>query len=710
MAKKSNKKRKNNKKISDKNRLKQETIQSIWGIIFLSISIILTLAGFGGAGAIGETIYNALFWLFGWGYVFLPITFIGGAINFFINKVRSRIYSSTFIGSIIFLFSALGFMDVLSPSSGGVIGDIFGYPTTWFGNLAWGIVTILLGIIGIIVTLDQPIYLRREPRENKEEIKEIKKERKESVIPSIPEIEKDIEKIEKESKKEMKETKKEKEEKDEEEYEKMYNERTYSQALDKEYSAPPYNLLKSKVEKPKAGDLRASANIIKRTLESFGIPVEIGEINIGPKVTRYALRPAEGIKLSRIIALNQDLSLALSAHPIRIEAPIPGKPYVGIEVPNKDASIVRLGELISYPEFKNSPPLTIPLGKDVTGKPIFADIASMPHLLVAGATGAGKSITLHSLLISLLYKNSPANLNLVMIDPKRVELSHYSGLPHLTAPVVTSGKKSLGVFRWAISEMDRRYDLLLSAGARDIQSYNKKNGNIMPYIIIVVDEMADLMATYGHDIENAIVRLAQMARATGIHLILSTQRPSVEVITGLIKANITSRIALQVASQIDSRTILDTSGAEKLLGGGDFLFTSAKLSKPKRIQGAYISEEEIKDVASYIKKNNKNYVNEINIDGSEEVEDGSNLGPDNLFESFEVEDEEDDLIPEAIELIKIQQKASSSLLQRKLKVGYARAARILDILEDKGVVGPSNGAKPREVYINEEGKDNLEEE
>lgn len=352
--------------------------------------------------------------------------------------------------------------------------------------------------------------------------------------------------------------------------------------------------MKVSSEKPEVGDLRANANIIKRTLESFGIPVEMGEINIGPKVTRYTLRPAEGIKLSRITALSQDLSLALSAHPIRIEAPIPGKPYVGIEVPNKSAAVVRLGNLMSYPEFVNSGLLGFCLGRDVTGEPVFADIEKMPHLLVAGATGSGKSITLHSILISLLYKNSPQTLRLVLIDPKRVELSAYNGLPHLVAPVITQGKKALAVFRWAIAEMEERYETLLRAGARDIQSYNKKNQSPLPYILIVIDEMADLMAAYGRDVENAIVRLAQMARATGIHLILSTQRPSVEVITGLIKANITARIALQVASQVDSRTILDNAGAEKLLGGGDLLFVSAELSKPKRIQGAYISEEEIK--------------------------------------------------------------------------------------------------------------------
>ena len=301
----------------------------------------------------------------------------------------------------------------------------------------------------------------------------------------------------------------------------------------------------------------------------------MGEITVGPAVTRYTLKPAEGVKLSKITSLNQDLAMTLASHPIRIEAPIPGKSLVGIEVPNKAAALVRLGSLVSSPEFQNANPLSFVLGRDIDGKPIFSDIGKMPHLLIAGATGAGKSVIIHSLLISLLYKNSPATLKLILIDPKRVELSSYEGMPHLIAPVITENKLAINVFRWAIQEMDRRYQTLLKAGNRDIQSYNAQAEEPLPYILIVIDELADLMATYGREVEGLIIRLAQMARATGLHLVVSTQRPSVEVVTGLIKANITCRIALQVASQIDSRTILDTAGAEKLLGRGDLLFISS---------------------------------------------------------------------------------------------------------------------------------------
>jgi len=467
----------------------------------------------------------------------------------------------------------------------------------------------------------------------------------------------------------------------------------------KNYTPPPLNLLKSSIEKPTSGDLRANANIIKRSLESFGIPVEMGEISIGPKVTRFTLKPAEGIKLSRITALNQDLSLALAAHPIRIEAPIPGKSLVGIEVPNKSAAVVRLGSLMSYPEFTNSGPLGFIIGRDVTGEPIIADIAKMPHLLVAGSTGSGKSVAIHSIIISLLYKNSPETLRLVLIDPKRVELSLYNDIPHLIAPVITDGKKSLGVFRWAIAEMESRYERLQSVGARDIKSYNKyKPEEALPYIVIFVDELADLMATFGRDIESSIVRLAQMARATGIHLVLSTQRPSVEVITGLIKANITSRMALQVASQIDSRTILDTAGAEKLLGGGDMLFTSSEMSKPKRIQGAYITEEELHAVTDFIRDNNK--ASESETPDAPNFENGKAATPN--FENFAKGDDADDLYDEAVLMVRQAQKASASLLQRRLSVGYARAARLLDLMEERGVVGPGEGAKPREVYLDKE--------
>jgi S-DNA-T family DNA segregation ATPase FtsK/SpoIIIE len=486
---------------------------------------------------------------------------------------------------------------------------------------------------------------------------------------------------------------------DKEKEDKKENRETFKQrhTIKTNYVFPPLSLLKATSEKPTVGDLKANANIIKRTLESFGMPVEMGEITIGPKVTRYTLKPAEGVKLSRITALNQDLALALATHPIRIEAPIPGKSLVGIEVPNKVGGIVRLGGLLSYGEFANSPSLNFPLGRDVSGDPIFANLAKMPHLLIAGTTGSGKSVTIHSLIISMLYKNSPETLRMILIDPKRVELSIYEGLPHLVSSVITDGKKAVAALKFGVNEMERRYEVLLKAGCRDIGSYNdKRKEDLMPYLVIVIDELADLMMSHGRDVESLTVRLAQMARATGIHLVVSTQRPSVEVITGLIKANITSRIALQVASQIDSRTILDMAGAEKLLGGGDMLFISGEISKPKRIQGTYVTDEEIKKVLDFITQNNLENPESLSGKIGEEIEEN---GGRETFNNYMGSNEDDDLFDEALGVVKDAQKASASLLQRRLKVGYARAARLLDIMESKNLIGPGEGAKPREVYI-----------
>lgn len=681
--------------------LHHETKKSVWAVVFVAIAIILFLARFRIAGPVGSFFYDIFEWLFGIGYYLLPMIFLIIA-GVFLTSERRRIYKITFIGAILFVFSGLGLIDVVFLEKGGVIGKVVGLLKIPFGYTASIVILSAIILSSLLITLNLPIKIKKlkifkekEEDENKIEEKPLEIEIKEPIAITG-------------------DNKKEKEEKIEEKNsiiisnsQKIKKSSSAVKSLFPNYIFPPLDLLRSSVEKPTVGDLRASANIIKRTLESFGIPVEMGEINIGPKVTRYTLKPAEGIKLSRLTVLNQDLALALAAHPIRIEAPIPGKSLVGIEVPNKVAAIVRLGSLMNYPEFGSSGRLSFILGRDVTGEPILGDIEKMPHLLIAGSTGSGKSIALHSLLTSLLYKNSPDMLKMILIDPKRVELSIYNGIPHLIAPVITQTKKTIGVFRWAIDEMDKRYEILMTAGSRDIQSYNKKNSDSpLPFIIIVIDELADLMSTYGREVEGAIVRLAQMARATGIHLIVSTQRPSVEVITGLIKANITSRIALQVASQIDSRTILDMAGAEKLLGGGDMLFISSELSKPKRVQGAYISEDEIKKVANFVRDNNKDIVpdnlEEVpNFENKKDADDQFQESGDDMFSQYDNQGDNDldELYDEAVEIVKAAGKASASLLQRRLKVGYARAARLLDIMESEGIIGPGDGAKPREVYM-----------
>lgn len=673
-------------------RLHPDTKKSVWAIVFLGIAVVFILASFQNAGPVGNFIYKVFDKLFGWGYYLLPLIFIVMA-GVFLASERRKIYQITFLGAALFVLSGLGLIDIIFPEKGGLVGDIVGFLEVPFGFTASIVIVIVIVIVSFLITLNLPIRFRK-PFSREEDIIEKPEPLKVSGVAT------EVAAPEPKTKEKEIEVKEEKEPIREKISAVVgFKPKTIkSQKLlinGRQYVFPPLNLLKSSVEKPTAGDLRANANIIKRTLESFGIPVEMGEINIGPKVTRYTLKPAEGIKLSRITALNQDLALALASHPIRIEAPIPGKSLVGIEVPNKAAALVRLGSLMAYPEFAGSGLLGFVLGRDVSGEPIFANIEKMPHLLIAGSTGAGKSIALHSLLVSLLYKNSPQTLKLILIDPKRVELSVYEGIPHLIAPVVTETKKAIGVFKWAIQEMERRYELLLNTGCRDIQSYNKKSSdNPLPYLLIIIDELADLMTSYGREVEGSIVRLAQMARATGLHLIVSTQRPSVEVITGLIKANITSRIALQVPSQVDSRTVLDTAGAEKLLGGGDMLFVSSEISKPKRIQGSYLSEEEIGAVVDFIKENNKAMQFQ---EESLEFPNGKNNGL--VFDdSLGGNGEDDELFDEAVKVVAEAKKASASLLQRRLKIGYARAARLLDIMEDKGIIGPGEGAKPREVY------------
>ena len=671
-------------------RLHPETKKSIWAIVFLGIAAVLILASFKSAGPFGNFLYLFFEKLFGRGYYLLPAIFLVLA-GVFLTSERQRIYQITFLGAGLFTLAGLGLIDIIFPDRGGWVGRIVGFLEIPFGYTASIIIVIIVIIISFLVTLNLPIKIKKPQK-----ALEVTEPLKVSEVVGSPVSVAEPTQTKAESKAE------EIQEKIQEKIARFSNRpKTVALKTLKGYVAPPLGLLRSSIEKPTAGDLRANANIIKRTLESFGIPVEMGEINIGPKVTRYTLKPAEGIKLSRITALNQDLSLALASHPIRIEAPIPGKSLVGIEVPNKASALVRLGSLMAYPEFSSAGLLGFVLGRDVNGEPIFTDIDKMPHMLIAGSTGSGKSIMIHSLLISLLYKNSPATLRLILIDPKRVELSIYNNLPHLVSPVITESKKALAVFRWAIEEMERRYELLLQAGSRDIQSYNKKYPEEpLPYILIVVDELADLMFSYGRDVEGSVVRLAQMARATGLHLILSTQRPSVEVVTGLIKANITCRVALQLPSQVDSRTVLDSAGAEKLLGGGDMLFVSSESSKPKRIQGAYIPEEEVRKVTDFIRENNKDFWEQ----GEQLVfENGvSPVGPisEDSLDKYSG-DEEDELYEEAIRVVAEAKKASASLLQRRLKVGYARAARLLDIMEARGVVGPGEGAKPREVFIKE---------
>lgn len=478
---------------------------------------------------------------------------------------------------------------------------------------------------------------------------------------------------------------------------------------DENYEFPPTSLLKQGKEMVLKGGKKAltdTAAKLQKTLYSFGVTAKVENVSVGPAITRYELKPAEGVRVSKIANLADDIALNLAAESIRIEAPIPGKQAVGIEIPNKENEIVHLRDILESDKFENAKSkLTMALGKDVAGECVVADIAKMPHVLIAGSTGSGKSVCINTLISSLIYKAKPSEVKLVMVDPKIVELSVYNGIPHLLIPVVTDPKKAAGALAWAVQEMENRYNLFASKGVRDLKGYNEtiennsdeENGTL-PQIVIIIDELADLMMVAAKDVEDSICRLAQKARAAGMHLVIATQRPSVDVITGLIKANVPSRIAFAVSSQVDSRTILDMAGAEKLLGKGDMLFYPAGASKPTRIQGAFIDDKEVEKIVDFIKSNGTaTYSDEI----LESIE-KANTNEKEVKDSDISDDENDPLLDEAIKTVIETQQASTSFIQRRFKVGYARAGRIIDQMEERGVISGYQGSKPREVLISKE--------
>ncbi|MFA6536679.1 MAG: DNA translocase FtsK 4TM domain-containing protein [Candidatus Paceibacterota bacterium] len=740
MAKKKNRDRSENSeggsgkfwKFSD---LKSETRQGVFAIIASVFTLFFILAAFDKAGFLGEKTYGLLHYLLGAGYFLLPLLGVMLAISLF-KSLDRHFDSLQAIGALIFFLSGLGIVELVAPGKGGEVGSLIASPIYKLFDLYAGLIILAaLLVISLFIIFDTNLlthfgglWQKLFNRNKKEKVREMKiiggenLEDEEVGPESDSDEDEESENDEDEEVATQIEKPKKLKVKGGEEADSVEGIALTPRHISfKKFVPIPLSLLETDKGKPGVGDIKANANIIKRTLQNFGITVEMDEISIGPSVTRYSLKPAEGVKLSRIVALNNDLSLALAAHPIRIEAPIPGKSLVGIEIPNSIKSTVGLATLLSSPDFQTSEkPLMVSLGKGISGISHFANLAKMPHLLIAGATGSGKSVTIHAIITSLLFRNSPENMKLILIDPKRVELTLYNKIPHLLTPVITDPKKAILALKWAAKEMDRRYDILESESVRDIDSYHKtvlmpemkklekRDGEVadgeklpepMPYIAIVIDELADIMTSYPRELESAIVRLAQMSRAVGIHLILSTQRPSVNVITGLIKANVPARIALQVSSQIDSRTILDTGGAEKLLGAGDMLYLSGEMSKPARIQSAFISETEVKKVVKFLAQS---YETEIPQDIT--AIPGQGNGDSLIFSQVSFNDEEaleddDELYEQAREEVLHAGKASTSYIQRKLRVGYARAARLMDILEERGVIGPADGAKPREVLI-----------
>jgi S-DNA-T family DNA segregation ATPase FtsK/SpoIIIE len=466
-------------------------------------------------------------------------------------------------------------------------------------------------------------------------------------------------------------------------------------ASDPDWKLPGTDLLNQKQDKADAGDVNGNAQTIHDTFENFNIEVEMEGANIGPRVTQYTLKPPTGVKLTKITALENNLALDLAAHSIRMEAPIPGKRAVGIEVPNVKAATVRISSLILSREWNSiSGQLGFAIGKDISGTPVVADLAKMPHLLVAGQTGSGKSVMINTILTSLLYRNGPADLKLILVDPKRVELAPYNDIPHLLTPVIVEPEKCISALKWATAEMERRYTELAEAGKRNIAEYNNlKKEEGMPYIVIVIDELADLMMMAARDVEALIVRLAQKARAVGIHLILATQRPSVDVITGLIKANVPARIAFTVASQVDSRTIIDQIGAEKLLGQGDMLLLTSDMPKPKRIQGAFIGDDETGKIVDFLKMQRAPQYNDEVVSQPVQLNGKGGVVADMSGEA------DDDMFRDAVGVVIEQGKASTSLLQRRLRIGYGRAARIIEQMEEQGIIGHADGSRPRDVLV-----------
>ena len=717
--------------------VKQSVLREIWAVVYFSMAAIMFLSIRGAFGIVGDLLMELLNPMLGWGIFILPPTFLvisfmlffARTINFGLSKIVGITLMITSVLSVIHL--AVPIEQLHEVARQGEYGGYVGFVTNFFmrtwlniGNVGASVIFITLGIISILLTFEvslSKIAMLFKPEIRKVENKKTGKAEKaikgdneisannvqvasDDVLKAIYGTKDTNIRIKrarplKESGNEVESAVTMQKHSIEDEMNENAQENSKPEEADySEWEFPSLDLLDNDVSEIESDDsvLTQNAERIRSKLEQFGINVNMQDIHVGPTVIQYTLKPDEGVKLSKITSLKNDLALALAAPSVRIEAPIPGKSLVGIEVPNQHRAIVHLREVLESPEFKEvDSTLKFPLGRDVSGKPIIADLKQMPHLLIAGSTGSGKSVGMNTFLISLLYQNSPLDLKLILIDPKKVELRDYNSIPHLLTPVINDPEKAAIALRWCVAEMNRRYQQCADKGKRNITDFNADPAieEKMSTIVVVIDELADLMMSAGKEVEASICRIAQMARAVGMHLVIATQRPSVDVITGLIKANIPTRIAFAVSSSIDSRTILDATGAEDLLGKGDMLYLPSGKSKPVRIQGIFTSSQEIEKVTNRVKLT---AAPDFNDDVVSTRVAGQKL---NGIPDSSSGNSEDSLYEEAINVIKENRKASASLLQRRLKVGYARAARLLDILEENGVVGPSNGAKPREILI-----------
>lgn len=668
-------------------------------------ALFLLLGGFGTGGPLPVNLFHATFAVFGWAAYLVPLALVYWGVAKFISEDH-RLSVGKFIGMLCILLFTAGFLSVTSGTlvngqagHGGGIGDLLaGMTHSALDTAPAAILFLVLTILAVFfafaispkVIISFFKLFRRAPR-SEEDLATLKA-RAEATNFTLNEgvpVEHHTPSTSPVRLRSLKDTA--------QKLTPAESHEALTTASDPNWQFPGIDLLNQKQDKADAGDVNANAQAIHDTFANFNIEVEMEGANIGPRVTQFTLKPPTGVKLTKITALENNLALDLAAQSIRIEAPIPGQRAVGIEVPNIKSATVRLSSIFLSRQWQDlTGPLAFAIGKDISGAAIVADLDKMPHLLVAGQTGSGKSVMINDILTSLLYRNSPADMKLILVDPKQVELKPYDDIPHLLTPVITEPEKCISALKWAVAEMERRYKALADAGKRNIGEYNAiKKEEGMPYIVIVIDELADLMMMAARDVEALIVRIAQKARAVGIHLVLATQRPSVDVITGLIKANIPARIAFTTASQVDSRTIIDQIGAEKLLGRGDMLLLTADMPKPKRVQAALITDDETMKVTDFIRMQRPADYNDevvslpvvLNGKGGVVVDYGNN-------------DADDDMFKEAVRCVIEGRKASTSLLQRRLRIGYGRAARLIETMEEQGIVGPADGSRPREVLVN----------
>lgn len=701
------KKKQNRKKAAPEPEYRERSV--FWplagAILMFLAAIFVLLGGFGTGGELPRKLFGGAYWALGWGGFLVPLalTFFG-ILKF--STEDKQIPLAKFVSMLAFIAMSAGWLHVTFAKTVGVMttGGHGGEVGALFGGLALNaldkipasimffIFALLLFFLtfgispGVLLKLLSPFRRNQEEDTDLADLKNKATESGFKLNEGVP-----VEHHGARDTARMSTFKNS--------AQKLTTAQTHTAlttATDPDWKFPGISLLNQKQDKADAGDVEGNANLIRETFANFNYEVEMEGANIGPRVTQYTLKPPAGVKLSKISALDDNLAYSLAAQSIRIEAPIPGKKAVGIEVPNVKPATVRLASIMSSPQWQNdASPLSFIIGKDISGTPILADLTKMPHVLVAGQTNSGKSVMINTILTSLLYRNSPSDLKLILVDPKHVELTPYNEVPHLLTEVITEPEKCISALKWAVAEMERRYRTLAEAKCRNIGEYNdQKKEEGMPYIVIVIDELADLMMMAARDVEALIVRIAQKARAVGIHLVVATQRPSVDVITGLIKANVPARIAFTVNSQVDSRTIIDMMGAEKLLGMGDMLFATSDMPKPKRVQGALITTQEIQKVTDYLRMQRPPQYDDEVVSQPVQLN-----GKGGIVADYGGQDADDDMYREAVRAVIEGKKASTSLLQRRLRIGYGRAARLIETMEEQGIISHADGNRPREVLV-----------